>query len=254
MKNLTARRMVGYRLFFCLLLFFAARASSQICPDYPRDIDEVLVCFGPGGLKFEQNATLHNPVHFRFPVFLEGVIKIDFADGNGIVSASSGEIKTVIYPDPGQYSISWQTSFVTGYTCCDGDGNPIQNAVAASGVQVFQTNFNPAIDYTASRPSATWDNITGAIYSPPPSTAYPAGSPYREPRSNTGIVQILYANPADPVLRKPLIIVDGFDPVLGTPEEYVVNDPGYSFPSGNGGRAICLAMAACVGTCWDRTR
>ena len=75
-------------MLFCLFCLATSHIQAQICPDYPRNMDEVLVCFGPDGLTFEQSATLHNPVKFRFPVFLEGVIHVDFADGNGKGSVS----------------------------------------------------------------------------------------------------------------------------------------------------------------------
>ena len=97
MNKLTAHHMVRGWMLFCLFCLATSHIPAQICPDYPRNMDEVLVCFGPDGLAFEQSATLHNPVKFRFPVFLEGVIHVDFADGNGSVSVLSDAVRAKGY-------------------------------------------------------------------------------------------------------------------------------------------------------------
>lgn len=219
--------MVGGWLFLCLLLTFSVRSIAQ-CPDYPRAMDQVYVCYnGDYTLSFDQNVTIHNPVRFTFPILPSDVtvfFDYDSNDGIPIENVSSAEIKTVSYSAPGQYRLYWVVQWVSGYEL-DPQGNPVPITSSKSGHFTFQTNFNNTnANYNDFLPNETWGDILGNTYTPPANGAYPPGSLNTLPVTAGGIVHILYANP-DHQMRKPFIFVEGFDPILEGGSKYEVTDP-----------------------------
>ncbi|MCE7925327.1 MAG: T9SS C-terminal target domain-containing protein [Haliscomenobacteraceae bacterium CHB4] len=215
MKFMTAHPPISGRPLVCLLLaFLLSLALHSQCPSYPRRIDECFVCVdGDAQLEFQQRAFIHNPVRFNFGAFPADItLTIDFADGLGPVTVAPSTIRTVTYPTsstPTQYSLAWTTL------------RP--NGAGATGTQTIQTNFNTGINYSDYLPHESLSNLNGNTYSPPAGNAYPPGSPFNSPTSAGGMVHVLYANP-DHQLRKPFILVEGFDPVINTPAEYAVNN------------------------------
>lgn len=212
--------MAGRELVFCLLLMLQFNLSGQNCPPYPRAIDQVYVCCGSNAA-FGQNASIHNPIRFKFgtfPNYDNYKVEVDFKDGQGYQLCNSGEIKTIAYPagSSGQITIEWKIFWTTG-------NPPNEIDHYTSGQHVHQLNFNDEVNYADYLTGTPWGNITGDTYTPPASNAYPPGSPYNNPVSGGGIVHILYANP-DLQLRKPFILVEGFDPIDNL-DEYIVNDP-----------------------------
>ncbi|GAB4499089.1 MAG: hypothetical protein OHK0019_35620 [Saprospiraceae bacterium] len=191
-------------------------------------MDQVFVCYDGvnNTLSFEQNATLHNPIRFTFPTFLPDVtVSFNAGDGLGASTVVDNEIRSVTYAAPGQYQLWWAVSWISGYEN-DPLGNPVPIISAKTGLFTFQTNFNQDVNYNNFLPDQTWNEPTfvGQTYTPPAGNAYPAGSPFNAPVTADGIVQILYANP-DHQMRKPFILVEGFDPIIENPLKYVVNNP-----------------------------
>lgn len=159
--------------FFCLA---TSHIPAQQCPIYPRDMDEVFVCCGAKP-NFEQNASIHNPTRFTFgdfPNWDNYTVRVDFKDGQCFQDIVSGETKTITYPagSSGQIAIEWQVTWSIG-------NPPEEIDHGTSGIHAFQLNFNDAVSYVALRPDATWDDISGATYTPTSNTAYPGGSPYK---------------------------------------------------------------------------
>ena len=211
MKNMTTHLMVGRGVVVCLLLLVLTNlkvAAQEICPIYPRAMDQVFVCYELSKLKIAQNSCLHNPVKFTFPALPSNItVTFDAGDGNGPVNVSSdGVILTVTYPSPGQFPLNWTMNTTYGNF---------------SGTILFQSNFNNLdANYSDFLPDETWGDMIGNTYTPPVSGAYPPGSPNTLPVSAGGIVHILYANP-DHRMRKPFIFVEGFDPILEGLDQYV---------------------------------
>lgn len=231
MNTLTFYRWVGRHLLLCLLFsfscFFESIAQTN-CPSYPRAMDQVYVChtkevidLGTGeehfhDLGFDQNATLHNPVRFTFPVLPADItLSFDAGDGNGFSVVSSEEIKNISYSAPGQFVLAWRIDYF----------DPTFGLKTKTGTYTFQTNFNNVdANYNDFLPHNTWRTLVGNTYTPPASNAYPAGHPNNNPVNAGGVVHILYANP-DHLMRKPFIFVEGFDPIVEANDKYVINDP-----------------------------
>jgi len=223
MKTFTSRHTAGSRAFLCLLLSFITFLgvhAQDFCPVYPRAMDQVYVCYQVPThplerhkLKLEQSATLHNPVRFTFPAIPPDIsVSFDAGDGNGPINVSSnGDILTVTYVSAGQHLVHWTMDGPLGFH--------------GEGFITFQTNFNPDFPYADNPDHFTIPSTAFNVntYTPSPGGAYPPGSPNTAPVTAGGIVHILYANP-DHQLRKPFILVEGFDPILGPSNEYVVND------------------------------
>lgn len=208
MKTVVFRRMARKGVFVCLLLAmftFFKTAAQEICPEYPRAMDQVFVCYENKSLKIKQNANLHNPVRFKFPEFPSDVtITFDAGDGNGIIPVSPGEIKAVTYSGPGQYTLAWEVQYYSYLP-------PTPGVRSRFGSSTFQCNVNNEdANYSDFLPHETWGDISGNTYTPPANGAYPPGSPNTLPVTAGGIVHILYANP-DHQMRKPFIFVEGFD-------------------------------------------
>lgn len=215
MTTFISHRMVRNKALVCLFLAiftFSQTNAQEICPDYPRVMDQVFVCYEPSKIKIDQNSCLHNPVRFTFPALPPDItVSFDAGDNNGPVSIStSGEVLTVTYTDPGQYQLNWTMNTSWG---------------DFSGSITFQANFNNEdANYSDFLPHETWGDIVGDTYTPSANGAYPLGNPNTLPVTAGGIVHILYANP-DHQMRKPFIFVEGFDPILGPANEYLVTDP-----------------------------
>lgn len=230
MFNCTALHRGGLAL-LCLMLALAWQPvfAQSYCPDLPRQLDECTVCLildDDDGwfLEFGQRAFIHNPVTFKFGDFPSDItISVDFADGNGQQSILHGSAITVSYPNinvPTQYELEWNIS-IEVFVPLPLPGNLV--VLTKTEKQKIQTNFNPGVVFADQMPHTTWGNLTGNTYSPPSGNAYPAGSSYNNPVASGGIVHVQYANP-DHVLRKPFILVEGFDPILKTPEHYAVHN------------------------------
>lgn len=231
MKNLTVHLPVGWGAIFCLLFTFSyhTRAQTISCPAYPRDLDEVFICLQTPGsnqaVKLDNNVSIHNPVRFVFPSFLLNPsmtvteLKVDFGDGNGLQIISSGETKTIVYPAAGQFDLNWMVRFNNNFL------------LTFYGESAFQLSFNNDVNYSNFRPDETWADITGASYTPPSGNFYPPGSPFNEAGAGGGLVHILYGNP-EKELRKPFILVGGFDPIRTNSSSYPVIDPGYTYTAG----------------------
>ena len=231
MKNNPSSRALRGQIPVCLLFILfhlSLAAQTKFCPPYPRTMDQALVCLefkdDIAMLKLDQRAIGYNPVRFVFPSFMVAPspasttleilsLSVDFADGMGTRTVTSGSTVTITYPGPGQYSLIYEMNIRIN-----------ADAILVPGDMIFQSNINSVFTYPVPAPNALI-NAIGETYTPP-ANAYPPGSPYNNPIQAGGKVSIQYANPADQTLRKPFIIVEGFDPIINTPEEYVVNNVG----------------------------
>ena len=225
MNYISAHRTVSGWPFFCLLLTLfttSLAAQATFCPPYPRAIDQAYVCVvAKNGfqLELEQRATLHSPVRFVFPGFALTPqltitsLSIDFGDGLGSRTITSGSTVSVVYPTSNtQYTLTYSVNII-------GDGT----SNTWDGTIIYQNNANPDVNYSSEAPDETWGDLTGNTFTPP-SDAYPPGSTYALPATAGGLVHIKYAN-ADKKMRKPFILVEGFDPIITPANEYAVNRP-----------------------------
>lgn len=212
---------------FIQMMFLPLEAAAQSCPELPRAYDQVFVCLGPEGLSLSPEASIHNPVRFTFPpIASDQILSVNFGDGGGYHNIHDGDplVYEITYPSEGQYTILWRVIHVTQF-CCDPDGEPYYiHTVLSEGQTVFQFSANPLVDYNDFLPHEVWSDMSGNTFTPPQNSGYPVGSPWNDPVNAGGIVSILYANP-DHKLRKPFILIDGFDPVLHGPQAFEVTNP-----------------------------
>ena len=140
---------------------------------------------------------------------------MNFSDGLGPITISSGGTALITYAAPGQFNLAWTMSITKNI-----DGSVTNH----TGALTFQANFNPAFTYPVPGPDEVWGDMLGNTYTPPINNSYPSGSAYNAPLKAGGLVNIRYANP-DHILRKPFILVEGFDPILTGSDQYAVLDP-----------------------------
>lgn len=210
MKKFSAHWLVSSWALLCLLLHFNIPLHAQ-CPAYPRAVDQVFVCINGGGLIVNQQGINQNPIRLTFPIFTTGDYTFDAGDGTGEFIVTSGMTRTIQYPSSGRYTLK-ATSWY--------DGEPFSETFT------LQVNVNSTATYNPNDPShevIQSSEIFSNPYTPSVTGLYPPGSPYASTATATGITHVLYANP-DKRLRKPFILVEGFDPILGSPQEYAVTE------------------------------
>ena len=229
MKKITTHRTVsGWPLFCLLFTCYHALLSAQVtlCAPYPRQLDQAYICFVVDNsneyheitLKLDQRATVHSPVRFVFPSFTLSPtlavqsLSVDFGDGLGMRSISSGSSVSVVYASGSQATLSWSMTIAQ-------NGTPLNTYL---GTLTYQCNSNSSINYNSEQPDETWGDMSGNSFTPPVG-AYPSGSPYAASATAGGLVHIRYANP-DHKMRKPFILVEGFDPIITSPSQYAVNN------------------------------
>jgi len=156
MNYISAHRTVSGWPFFCLLLTLfttSLAAQATFCPPYPRAIDQAYVCVvAKNGfqLELEQRATLHSPVRFVFPGFALTPqltitsLSIDFGDGLGSRTITSGSTVSVVYPTSNtQYTLTYSVNII-------GDGT----SNTWDGTIIYQNNANPDVNYSSEAPLA----------------------------------------------------------------------------------------------------
>lgn len=219
-------------VWLCLLFFLhSLTAQVEFCPPYPRMADQSYFCFEVenGGviLKLEQSASLYNTVKFVFPSFTPHpaikvtYLNVNFGDGMGPRAITSGSTVNITYSSPGRYPVTWEGGVLGG-----------SGTLPIVGSKIFQSNQNSNFTYPVPAPDDIWDELSGT-FTPPATTGYPSGSPYNAPTTAGGLVNIRYANPADPVLRKPFILLEGFDPILNAAEYPVLDASGNTLGFGS---------------------
>ena len=153
MNSLTASFRSGL-LLLCLLFTCQAFAQVTFCPPYPRPADQTFVCLeikdGEATLKLDKPASLYNPVRFVFPVFAFDpqftitAFTMNFSDGLGPITISSGGTALITYAAPGQFNLAWTMSITKNI-----DGSVTNH----TGALTFQANFNPAFTILCPAPT-----------------------------------------------------------------------------------------------------
>ena len=124
-------------------------------------------------------------------------VVIDFGDGNPIATMTPGGAVTVNYPTPGDKIISYNVNFTNGTQQVTYSYITITPALNGGNIVARTTSGDPSLPCTTTTIEADiafqgYDETTAS--------------------QGKGEVNIYYANCNDKTLRKPIIILDGFDP------------------------------------------
>jgi pimeloyl-ACP methyl ester carboxylesterase len=146
---------------------------------------------------FSETHLAHQEVHFHVSPLLEenGSTFIDFDNGQGFqpYSIASMSPKIVIYATSGAKTIRFEN---------------IDGSDTTRWSKQLSILDNGSYAYTA--PDDIWTFETGD-FTPPCSNAYPNNHPYSQTAKAKGRAYIKYADASNPVLRNPVVFVEGFD-------------------------------------------
>jgi hypothetical protein len=170
------------------------------------------------------------PDIFRFSNVEIASVSADFGDGNGYRELNQTHILRIIYPEPGEYILRFSVSLVSG-----------EVLYTQSKIEVSDGNFSGLLSKNNKNSGIRNDGYSSS----PDGTKHfgslvPGWKPYYDeygnqlglepdydnlvPGSGAFVNYWLNKNCAEPKIRKPLIIISGFDPGNNYGPNSVIND------------------------------
>ncbi len=180
------------------------------CNAYTTPLGDIEFELGSISCIASDEVLVHKEVHFYVNTNLgsncQGVVDIkntyiNFNDGQGEQLIVAGTPTIYQYNTSGNKNVTFRVEYEEYGVAGDASRN--------KNIEI-EDNNQGGISYEYEAPDDIWEIETG-MFTPPCSNAYPQGTKYDITGKGYGTAYIKYANPNNPVLRNPVIFVDGVD-------------------------------------------